>query len=308
MNDHRNSPVISAVVPCYEQSEELPLCLEALSSQVFDHPYEIILVDSASDPQVARIAREFPRVRLIRSARRLLCGSAKNLGAEHARAEYLAFTDSDCVPGNNWLNAAFQSLESSRRAVGGPVLDALPHNPIAVTDNLLQFTDVPPGRPAGNITHTPGCNFGIRLEVFEQAGGFLELESGEDVQLTNRINHLYPEGIHFNPDMRVAHTGRKTIAGLWNHQKHFGYWRGKLGLRITERQQHHGQRLVLIPLVIGKRMVYLFTRLGKWNKRLIARNILLLPLILVGLVSWSIGFRQGCIDFASNTEEFVYEE
>lgn len=307
MNENRQFPVISAIVPCYKQTEELQSCLLALSRQDFEHPYEVILVDSAFDPEVARLAEAYPKVQLIRSEERLICASAKNLGAEYARGEYLAFTDADCIPESDWIQQVHDSLYAGKLAVGGPVLDALPRSPIAVTDNLLQFAEVPPGRPAGRILHAPGCNFGVRQEVFHRAGAFPLFEVGEDVSLTGSINRLYSEGIHFNPEMRVAHTGRRTIARMWDHQKNFGYWRGKLGLHISKRQQRLGRRLFITPFVVTKRFFYIFKCVVRWNKGMLARNILLIPCILAGLISWSLGYRQGCLHAASKPEGIFIE-
>jgi len=295
MDEHKTVPVISVIVPCYGQSDELPNCLSALSYQQFELPYEIILVDSAYDPAVERTAETFLKIRLVRSETRLYCGQAKNLGAEHARADFFAFTDADCIPDEKWLLSAYQALLSGKIASGGPVLNALPYNPIAVTDNLLQFVDAPPGRPAGAIKHTPGCNLATSKEVFIKAGGFANQESGDDVKLTISINEIHPDGLHFVPKMLVAHNGRRTITGIWEHQKLLGYSRGYQALYISRTQQRLGSRMYIIPFVIGTRLIYIFKRIIQLNLKTLLRNILLLPLILTGLLAWGIGFRQGCI-------------
>ena len=295
MDEHKTVPVISVIVPCYGQSDELPNCLSALSNQQLELPYEIILVDSASDPAVERTAKPFPKIRLVRSETRLSCGQAKNLGAEYARAEYFAFTDADCIPEEKWLLSVYQALQAGKLAVGGPVLNALPYNPIAVTDNLLQFVDAPPGRPAGVIKHSPGCNLAIAKEVFIEAGAFPN-EIGEDVKLTISINIIHPGGLHYVPEMRVAHTGRRTFSNLLQHQKIFGHTRGYYALYINKEQQLLGSKMYVIPFVVGTKLIYIFKRIIQLNLKTLPRNILLLPFILTGLIAWAVGFRSGCID------------
>jgi glycosyltransferase involved in cell wall biosynthesis len=309
MIENRQIPVISAIVPCYNQTEELRDCLLALSRQDFEHPYEVILVDSASDPQVLRIARSFPHVQLLRSPERLMCGPAKNLGAENARADYLAFTDCDCRPESEWLKQAYQALQSGRQIVGGPVLDALPWNPIAVTDNLLQFADVPPGRPAGRIAHVPGCNLAVQKSLFIRAGTFYG-GIGEDVRFSGKLNQIHPDGIYFVPELRVAHTGRRTWRNFLIHQWHFGYIRGIDRLLISEKQQILGKMLVMVPFVIAKRLFYIFKLAICWDKKSLIKKTLLLPLILAGLTAWAAGFRRGCIENSQFeiTEEDPHEE
>ena len=106
--------------------------------------------------------------------------------------------------------------------VGGPVLNALPNNPIAIADNLLQFADVPPTRLPGRVKHIPGCNISIRKDVFLKAGEFVLSSSGEDVILTESVNQVFPRGIFFNPAMKIAHLGRNTLEQYVKHQKGFG--------------------------------------------------------------------------------------
>lgn len=203
-------PDISVIVPCYGHSAELIACLNSLSNQITNVSYEIIVVDSASDSAVEKVVSQFPNVKLIRSKNRLFCGGAKDLGTTQARADFFVFTDSDCIPDQEWIENAYQTLKHGEVMVGGPVNDAMRNHLIAITDNLLQFADVPPGRPLGPIQHIPGCNMGITKEAYQLAGGLPQIRSGDDVTLTLQINETCPQGIFFNPSMKVAHLGKKN--------------------------------------------------------------------------------------------------
>ena len=113
-----NSPLISVVVPCRGHANELKGCLRGLENQITTAPYEIIVVDSAADPAVSDVVDAFPGVRLVRSRSGLLPGSARNLGARHARGDYLAFTDADCIPEPDWLAAVITALKSGATMIG----------------------------------------------------------------------------------------------------------------------------------------------------------------------------------------------
>src|SRR5512137_55475 len=93
---------LSIIIPCLGQAHELSYCLQGLEKQKGALRFEVIVVDSASDPAVQAAAARFPGVQLVRSPDRLSAGAARNLGAERASAEVLGFMDADCIPEPGW--------------------------------------------------------------------------------------------------------------------------------------------------------------------------------------------------------------
>jgi len=299
-----DAPLALVVVPCKGHAKELSLCLASLTRQVTSFPYEMVVVDSASDPAVASVASSFPHVRVVRSESNLRAGPARNVGVRLSRADYVAFIDADCQAGKTWLATAVDELRRGAVMVGGPVLDALPWHPIAVTDNLLQFADFRPGRDDGPARYFPSCNMAVRSEAFAAVGGFPEfdLSAGEDLSLCNRFLHRWPEGLRFVRAMRVRHDGRTGLAEFFKHQSAFGYARGSLGLHLTERQRRWGARAAMLPAVVLKRLCYLAGRTLRFDPAGMPRMVILLPLIMAGLTAWAFGFRRGCRASAAPTE------
>ena len=291
-----NTPLATVVVPCKGHAKELSLCLASLTRQVTSFPYETVVVDSASDPAVASVASSFPDVRVVRSPGNLRAGPARNLGVRWSRADYVAFIDADSQAGEAWLATAVDELRRGAAMVGGPVLDALPWHPIAVTDNLLQFADFRPGREDGRARYFPACNMAVRREAFAAVGGFPEFDLGanEDTSLCNRFLRRWPDGLRFVRAMRVSHHGRTGLGEFFKHQSGFGYARGSLGLHLTERQRRWGARAAMLPAVVLKRLSYLAGRTLRFDPAGVPRMVLLLPLILPGLTAWALGFRRGC--------------
>lgn len=288
-------PAISVVIPCRAHAQFLRRCLEALAGQRISTPYEVVVVDSAADPEVARAVGEFPAVRLIRSEAGLGPGGARNLGSDHARGRVLAFTDADCEPAPGWLQAALGAVESGARLVGGPVLDARPRHPVSVADNLLQFAEFRSGRPGGRATHFPACNLAIRGTDFETLGRFPAEGLGEDIVLCRRMHERRPEGLVFVPRMAVRHLGRRGFPEMLRHHHTLGYWRGKLRLRIGRLQERLGAFRIMIPPFALWRFLYICRRTVAWDPRGLPRLVLLSPMLLAGLVAWAIGFRQGIL-------------
>jgi GT2 family glycosyltransferase len=257
-------------------------------------PYETMVVDSNSDPDVRRTVQHFQNIKIIQSNKNLNAGLARNLGVTQAAGKFLAFIDADCIPTNRWLQAAHDELASGAQMVGGPVLDALPFHPIATADNLLQFADIASGRPMGKVEILPGCNLAVRKEAFETVNGFPNVPFIEDSLFTSAIAGRWPSACRFVPEMQVNHRGRTTLNGLWYHQNYFGYVRGLYGFRLKESQQKLACRWDILPFIVLKRLKYIFNRNRMWNPELIIRNFLFLPLIVFGQLGWAVGFRRGC--------------
>jgi glycosyltransferase involved in cell wall biosynthesis len=293
MSAPQGGPEVSVIVPCRGHAEVLVDCLDALGGREASASFEVVVVDAAADDAVAEAAERYPFVRLVRSAEGLGPGPARNLGVEAARGSVLAFTDADCVPQPGWLAAATTGLESGARMVGGPVLHARPGNLIAVADNLQQFAEFPPTRPAGPATHFPTCNVALRAEDFRAAGGFIDERLGEDIVLSRAMAARWPDRVRFVPGMRVAHVGRTGWRSMLEHNRMLGEWRGRLRLLVGSLQLRLGRSwLSVIPFALW-RWLYIVRTTARWHPAGLARVLLLTPLLLPGLTAWSIGFRRG---------------
>lgn len=295
-------PALSVVIPCYRHVSELQRCLAGLAEQHPGEEFEVLVVDSAPDPAVARAA-EAGGARPIRAGVRLGPGDARNAGAREARGEVLLFLDADCVPEPGWLEAARSALAEGPRLVGGPVVDAQPFHPIGVSDNLLQFAEFPRGRPDGPATHFPGCNLAIRRADFETLGGFpaVRLPAGEDGAFSSIARERHPDGLRFIRGMAVRHRGRTGLRQFLRHQERFGYCRGVLGLSLDPRYQRLAARPLMTAPVAMKRLAFILGRGLAWDSGLLVRTLLLLPLVVPGLIAWAIGFRRGLAAAARGT-------
>ncbi len=299
----RNSvvkPLVSVIVPGRGQLTTLEPCLRTLVEQKTTFIYEIIAVVSEVPPLVIEMINRFPQIRLVHSVTGLMSGTARNLGAQHAHGDYLVFTDADCLPKSDFLQCAFDGMETNVRLIGGAIEDGLPFHPISVSDNILQFTDFPKSRPAGNTPYVPSTGIAIRRHDFLTAGGFPDTDKENmqcsDIGFCENLQKLWPSCIRFIPRMQVRHIGRTSIATYWKHQYHFGFSRGLLGLQLKPLYQRLGQYKIMILPVVIKRWIYLAKRTLRWNSSMIFRFIILSPLILVGLIGWSLGFNRGCCE------------
>jgi glycosyltransferase involved in cell wall biosynthesis len=104
------NPAISVVIPAFNAEATLAGCLQSLAAQREPHPpFEIIVVDDGSDDGTARIAESFG-VRLLRTPHRG-AAYARNCGVTHSQGDILLFTDADCEPAPDWMQALSRPFE-----------------------------------------------------------------------------------------------------------------------------------------------------------------------------------------------------
>jgi glycosyltransferase involved in cell wall biosynthesis len=117
-----STPIISVVVPAYNEERFLGACLDSLLSQDFSYGYEIIVVDNNSTDETSKIAIS-KGVRLITETKRGVC-AARNAGTLAAHGEIIVSTDADSTFAPNWLTKIYETFEQDQKvvAVTGPVI------------------------------------------------------------------------------------------------------------------------------------------------------------------------------------------
>jgi GT2 family glycosyltransferase len=241
---------ISVVVPFYNAQETLALCIRALQDQTL-RPLQIILVDNNSADDSAFIARKAvaqnPDLCTYISEDRQGPSFARNTGARLANGDFVAFTDSDCIPDRSWLHNVLSAFGEPRvGAVAGKVNGFRPKN--AVDKFHSVFTMPGPSTPMIHAEFTlvsggfPTANLSVRKDVMDAVGGFderMEIYS-EDYDLCARV---YKAGyrISYVPQAVVYHQHRNSLAGTW--RQGFGFGKGHAALL-----KRHFAKMVIIDL------------------------------------------------------------
>ncbi|HEX4948631.1 MAG TPA: glycosyltransferase family 2 protein [Blastocatellia bacterium] len=94
-------PVLSIVIPLFNEEESLPLTIAAIFQVLDNNPdfLELVLVDDGSRDKTAALAQEFaskdPRIRLVRHERNRGLGAAIRTGLAAAEGELVLYTDAD---------------------------------------------------------------------------------------------------------------------------------------------------------------------------------------------------------------------
>ena len=216
MDENRQNPKVSVIVPGHNASRMLEPSLSALRSQ--DWPkdrLEIVYVDDASTDESAEVASGWAD-RIVR-----LTGfpkgpaNARNSGVRECSGEIVVFMDADVLAPAGTIHALVAPLmaDESLDAVFGSY-DSAPQDPTLVSQyrNLLHHFVHQTSRQNA-ATFWAGCG-SIRKSSFERAGGFdAERYRGamiEDIELGHRMRALGMR-IKLQPSIEVKHLKKWTL-------------------------------------------------------------------------------------------------
>jgi len=292
----RQQPHVSVVIPSYNSSAFIERCLTSVSQQKTTRPYEVIVVDSSDDDTSRVIAKRFPLVNLIRLKERTFPGAARNRGIEEAAAPIIAFTDSDCIVDDHWLDCALQAHDRGHDVVGGSIENARAGNLISDAEYFLEFREFSSQSLAREVRFVPSCNMSIRRAILDKIGTFPATRASEDVLFSY---NLAKGGVKmfFAPSMRVAHLNRTRLAPFLKNQ-----WLLGINFSVVRRLApirgwwlvRYPPLLFVAPFVrIVTTLRFILSNRFPHNFRQLGGFVLSLPLFLAGLAAWTAGALKG---------------
>jgi glycosyltransferase involved in cell wall biosynthesis len=217
--------LVSIIIPAHNASNTLAACIEACVRQTY-RPVEIIVVDDGSTDDTPRIARTYP-VHYVRQEQRGPA-AARNRGAHEAKGVILAFTDSDCVPAEDWMVQLIEGLDEDVAVVGGTYGIANPG--IELARMIHEEIVLRHARYDEHVDFLGSFNMAIRRDAFDRVGGFDETfraASGEDNDLSYRLTEAGGK-LRFMKSAVVAHYHPTRLWPYLRAQARHGFWRMKL--------------------------------------------------------------------------------
>lgn len=223
------TPFFSVIVPTFDRPEALTACVQAMRRLEYPRDrFEVIVVDDGSrTPAVA------PRHHLeddvtITVLRQANAGpaSARNLGAQHARGDILAFTDDDCRPTPRWLQELAQSFHDvPAELVGGRTVNGLDDNLYsAASQMIVDEAYAYFFRRDSDLRFFASNNMAASVKLFHESGGFdPAFRTSEDRDFCDRwMRRGHP--LVYAPGAIVYHHHHLTLAAFC--RQHFHYGRG----------------------------------------------------------------------------------
>lgn len=216
-NDTPGEPLLSVIVPVYEDWDCVPGLLDCLEHQTLQRRrFEILLVDNGS------VVCPPPDAGALQGAcivRRLDCArpgsyAARNHGIRHARGRFLAFTDADCRPESRWLESGLAALREDALVAGRVrMIRADENGPTTAAERFELVAGLPQARYVRRGYATT-ANLFMRRALVETVGFFDEARySGGDAELCHRARRA-GFGLRYCGDAVVRHPARRRLADL----------------------------------------------------------------------------------------------
>jgi len=272
----RAPPMVSVIVPHYNDLPGLDRCLQALERQTYPRDrFEIIVADNNSPGGVEAVKGVVDGRAVLIVVTEKGAGPARNGALTLARHEILAFTDSDCVPTPDWLARGVAGLDGFD-LVGGDVV-IFPGDPDRV--NAVEAFEMVFAFDNEDFVNSRGfsvtANLFTRRSVFAEVGDFSRMKISEDVDWCYRAT-AGGFRLAYVPGAVVGHPARPTWADVCKKTRRMEVEMFFLKVNSTWSRIRWMLRLLAYPLsaVAHTPRVMRSPRLGPWRQKLGALFIL----------------------------------
>ncbi|GAB1544126.1 hypothetical protein NUACC21_68020 [Scytonema sp. NUACC21] len=261
-------PKISVVVPIYNGEADLPELISTLLAQTYPkHQVEYLLVDNNSRDRTASLLKTSAEnspitIRPLSETQIQSSYAARNAGIRAATGEIIAFTDADCRPQPEWLNALIAPFVNPDIVIVAGEIVALPG-----TNLLEQHADRQETLSQKHTLAHSFCPYGqtanlaIRRQAFEKIGLFRPyLTTGGDADICWRILRQNIGRLEFAFNAIVKHRHRSTLKELESQWRRYGR---------SNRYLHELHGVELMRDMPPKEYFY---RLGRWMLKELPRD------------------------------------
>jgi len=220
------STYISIIIPTFNGGARIQNCLDSLLKQTVGRNAEILIVDDGSTDNTIEVVNQFPGVRVITQAN-AGPAAARNRGAAEARGAIILFTDDDCVPMQDWLDAMLAPFEDPE-VVGAKGVYRTHQKSLAARFVQIEYEDryrLMAGLSSIDFIDTYSAAF--RRDRFLEMTGYdtsFPVACAEDIELSYRMSARGWK-MKFVPNAIVYHTHPDTFSKYLKKKYKFAFWR-----------------------------------------------------------------------------------
>ncbi|MBI3378245.1 MAG: glycosyltransferase [Nitrospirae bacterium] len=268
----------SVIIPAYNADGTIGKCLESLMNQsVPKEAYEIIVLDDGSTDSTAEKAKKFS-VRYFFQTNQGPA-TARNAGAKEAKGEIILFTDSDCIPGKNWIekmavpfnNPEVMAVKGAYKTEQKTLTARFAQIEFEERFNMLKKTE--------SIDMVDTYSAGYRKSVFISLGGFdpsFPVANNEDTELSYKMSRSGYKMV-FNPDAIVYHLNHPDSVKRYARLK---FWRGYWRMVVYKRYPDKMLKDSYTPQSLKLQILFLFLFLTCLPLTWLLPNLMFYPVIL----------------------------
>ena len=208
-------PIISVIIPTYNEEEYLGRSLKTLRDQQTNIPYEIVVCDNNSTDRTVSIARKYADKVVFENRQGI--SYTRNKGAKESEGKYLVHADADTFFPTNFIQEVYKLFEKGIYAAftcgswnyydGNSIrvkfLAPLQGIFFYLTCRVLELR---------NVLQVPGWCLCTPRKIFEKVGGFHDSDLLEDVYYSYAVEPYGKKA--FFPRIKVRSSVRRLEHGV----------------------------------------------------------------------------------------------
>jgi glycosyltransferase involved in cell wall biosynthesis len=213
---------VSVIIPVYNDSIGIERAIKSLLSQTYPKDAtEILICDNGSTDSTSRVVHEYYEkypelIKLIYEHDRKGSYAARNKALQLAIGDLIAFTDSDCLPNEHWIENGARALEKAEAECGAGHIrfyyQLEKPNAYEYFDSVRHLNQKAYVEKAG---FGATANFFVYKRIFKKYGLFREeLISGGDYEFGRRLTGAGEKMIYI-PDAVVMHPARSSFKEIY---------------------------------------------------------------------------------------------
>jgi glycosyltransferase involved in cell wall biosynthesis len=216
----------SIIIPTFNGASRIGVCLDSLLQQAAGRDVEILVVNDGSTDDTAEVVERYSGVRCITQAN-AGPAAARNRGAAEAGGPIILFTDDDCVPMPDWLDAMLAPFQDPD-VVGAKGVYRTHQKCLAARFVQIEYEDryrMMAGLDFIDFIDTYSAAF--RRDRFLEMTGYdtsFPVACAEDIELSYRMSARGWK-MKFVPEAIVYHTHPDSLSSYLKKKYKFAFWR-----------------------------------------------------------------------------------
>lgn len=280
------TPQLSVVVASVNGSPYLDRCLEALARTAPDA--EVVVADWTDEPTRARVARDWPSVRLLSFDEPMSVPELRAAGIAAATAPYIALIEDHCIVREGWADGLLAWHAEGKQVVGGPIANAVARRIRDRAAFYCEYNGFLLPVETGAVPDLPGMNVSYDRAAIEAMQDLLD-EGRWETMLHPRLRE---RGFEFWIDPALVIDHAKDFGFLEFSSQRYHYARSYAGDRrpsLGAKRFVYAAGSVVLPLVLLRRIVRNVRASGEDQRRFTSS----VPLIGFYLAVWAVGESIG---------------
>jgi glycosyltransferase involved in cell wall biosynthesis len=228
----KSKPVVSIVIPAYNEATYIDRLLEALTRQ--DYPsFEVIVSDAQSKDGTEKVIADFKKQLDLTLVQSPPAGPAagRNVGAKLAKGDWLLFMDADDdLDDAHFIGAMLEEADRRGWQTATPLVR---HSDASFIENIVSKLNYKYIKLLAHTKHpvAPGWCILTKRSLFEANNGFNEkIQFGEDYDYVSRVGSHgfgFVEATYYYVDLRRARSEGWRFAAkgflneIYRHTHHY---------------------------------------------------------------------------------------